>query len=89
MRFEPDCMIGPPERYIANWVEAGCSNDFVEATSQEPQYQLTAHSEEAIRFVDAALARRQSMVGTESRLRLVIETLEDVVRGATWIPTAK
>lgn len=83
---EPDCMIGPPERYIANWVEAGWLKRFVEATSQEPQYQLTAHSEEAIRFVDAALARRQSMVGTESRLRLVIETLEDVVRGATSDP---
>ena len=83
---EPTCMLGPPERYLANWTEAGWLKRFIDGSSSEPQFQLTPHSEEAIRWVDAALARRQSMVGTDSRLRLVIQTLEEVVRGANSDP---
>ncbi len=83
---DPDFMTGSVERYLTQWAEQGWLRRFVEANSTEPQYQLTAHSEEAIRFVDGAVARRKNMVGTESRLRLVIDTLEDIVRGANADP---
>ncbi len=83
---EPEVMVGPAERYIAQWAEAGWLKRFVEANSTEPQYQLTAHAEEAIQFVDSAIAKRQTLVGTESRLRLIIETLDAIVRGATADP---
>lgn len=82
----PDLMIGAPERYVADWVDAGWLQRFLEVQSSEPQYQLTRYSEEAIRFVDSSLAKSTSMVGTESRLKLVIETLEDIVRGASADP---
>lgn len=83
---EPDLMLGPPERYLTQWAEAGWLKRFIDATSSTPLYQLTPSAEEALHFADSAVARRQSMVGTESRLRLVIETLEDIVRGASSDP---
>jgi len=83
---EPDVLIGPPERYLTQWSDAGWLQRFLESASIEPQFQLTRFSEEAIRFVDTALSQGSSLVGTESRLRLVIETLEDIVRGASADP---
>lgn len=84
--LSPQVMTGPPERYIADWVDSGWLRRFLEAGSSEPQYQLTRYAEEAIRFVESTLAKSHAMVGTESRLRLIIETLADVVRGASADP---
>lgn len=84
--LEPELMIGPSEQYLAKWSEAGWLNRFLEASSAEPQFQLTRFAEEAIRFVDSIITRGNNLVGTESRLRLVIETLEDIVRGASADP---
>jgi Protein of unknown function (DUF3375) len=86
---EPDVMIGPPERYLTQWVDAGWLQRFLEASSSEAQFQLTRYAEEALRFVDAAIIKGNSLVGTESRLRLVIETLEDIVRGASADPSRR
>lgn len=83
---EVEYMRGPADRYVSQWVEAGWLKRFVDASSSEPQYQLAAHAEEAILFVDSCLARRGNMVGTEGRLRLVIDTLEDIVRGSSADP---
>jgi hypothetical protein len=83
---EPSLLPGPPERYLTQWTDAGWLQRFLEAASIEPQFQLTRHGEESIQFVDSAIARSSSLVGTESRLRLVIDTLEDIVRGASADP---
>lgn len=83
---EPDLLIGPPDRYLIQWSDVGWLQRFLESASVEPQFQLTRYAEEAIRFVDSALSRGNNLVGTESRLRLVIETLEDIVRGASADP---
>ncbi len=85
-RNAPSIMVGPPERYLAQWVDAGWLQRFLESGSPEAQYQLTSHAEEVIRFVDSSLARRQQLVGTESRLRMVIDALADIVRGASADP---
>jgi hypothetical protein len=82
----PEVMNGTPERYIAQWTEFLWLRRFVEAHSSEPQYQLSASAEEAIRFIEEALSRRQNMVGTEGRLRMIIETLQDIVRGSSDDP---
>jgi hypothetical protein len=83
---QPQLLTGSPDRYLTHWVDAGWLQRFLESSSAEPQYQLTRHAEEAIRFVDSALSRGGNLVGTESRLRLVIETLENLVRGASDDP---
>ena len=87
---DPELLTGSPERYLTQWVDAGWLSRFLEAASLEPQYQLTRYAEEAIRFVDSALTRSgQMLVGTESRLRMVIETLEDIVRGSSADPNRR
>ncbi len=86
---EPNLLAGPPERYLTQWSDAGWLQRFLEAASVEPQFQLTRHAEEAIQFVDTAVTRGSNLVGTESRLRLVIDTLEDIVRGASANPNRR
>ncbi len=83
---EPNLLVGPPERYLTQWADAGWLQRFLESASIEPQFQLTRYAEEAIRFVDTAVSRGGNLVGTESRLRMVIDTLEDIVRGASADP---
>ena len=83
---EPTVLTGQTDRYLMQWVDAGWLVRFLQSTTTEPQFQLTRFSEEAIQFADSAIARGKNIVGTESRLRLVMETLEDLVRGASADP---
>lgn len=84
----PDALRDKPETYLAGW----CSSDnrwlhrLLEAGRGEPVYQLTPHTEDVLAFLDRALGRDLGFVGTESRLRLVIETLDDLVVGASDDP---
>ncbi|QEG02780.1 hypothetical protein Mal15_69010 [Stieleria maiorica] len=79
-------MLGSADRYLREWSDAGWLRRFLPADSTGPHYQLTRYSEDAIRIVDAALNRDSRLVGTESRLRLVIDTLVDLVRNASPDP---
>lgn len=83
---EPTKLIGAPETYLTQWSDAGWLLRFITADSAEPQYQLTRFSEDVISFVDEALSRENRVVGTESRLRMVMETFADIVRGASADP---
>jgi hypothetical protein len=84
----PDALRDKPDTYLASW----CSSDtrwlhrFLEAGRGEPVYQLTPHTEDVLAFLDRSLDRDLGFVGTESRLRLVIETLDDLVVGASDDP---
>jgi hypothetical protein len=80
---EPGSLVGSADRYLTTWSDSGWLRRFLPAKSTQPHYQLTRFSEDALRFVEASVTRRSRMVGTESRLRLVIETLDDVVRGSS------
>ena len=85
----PEALRDKPESYLADW----CSPDklwlhrFLETGRDEPIYQLTPHCEEVIEFLDQSLHKDIGFVGTESRLRLVIETLQQLVVGASSDPT--
>ncbi|MCA9193371.1 MAG: DUF3375 family protein [Planctomycetales bacterium] len=80
---DPEMMNASPERYLHDWVEAGWLQRFLESFKSEPQYQLSRHAEDAIRFAESSLRKMRGMVGTESRLLLIMNTLDDVVRGAS------
>jgi Protein of unknown function (DUF3375) len=84
----PDALRDRPEAYLSNWCspETRWLHRCLEAEGSEPVYQLTSHTEEVFAFLDHALERNQGFVGTESRLRLVIETLEDLVVGSSTDP---
>ncbi|MFN7628282.1 MAG: DUF3375 family protein [Pirellula sp.] len=85
----PSTMPGSPERYLTQWTQSQWIRRFVDAHSQEPQFQLTPHAEEAIRYVEDSITRRKQLVGTESRLRLIIDTLNDIVRGSSDDPARR
>ncbi|MEX0726924.1 MAG: DUF3375 domain-containing protein [Planctomycetaceae bacterium] len=87
----PNALIGKPDVYISDW----CSRDtrwlqrFLEAGRDEPVYQLTPHTEDVFVFLDRVLNQDLGFVGTESRLKLVIETLSDIVVGSSDDPETK
>ncbi|WP_372719991.1 DUF3375 domain-containing protein [Novipirellula sp.] len=83
---EHPVLSGSADRYLREWSDAGWLRRFLSPESSGRHYQLTRHAEDAIRFVDTALSRDTRLVGTEGRLRLVIDTLSDIARGASADP---
>lgn len=79
------------DAYLAEW----CSRDarwlqrFLDAGCDEPMYQLTPHTEDVFVFLDRALDRDLGFVGTESRLKLIVDTLADLAVGSSDDPKAR
>lgn len=85
----PNELKGNVDRYLISWSDSGFLNRHLQSASSQPHYQLTRHSEDAIQFVDLLISRRTGLVGTESRLRLIIDTLSDLVRGSSSDPVQR
>lgn len=87
----PDALRDKPEQYVSAWCTGDCRwlHRFLEGGRNEPVYQLTPHTEDVFIFLDRALQKDLGFVGTESRLRLVISTLADLVAGASDDPTVR
>lgn len=87
----PDRLPSRADTYLAEW----CSPDalwlrrFLEAGRDEPMYQLTPHTEDVFVFLDRVLDRDLGFVGTESRLKLIIDTLTDLVIGSSDDPESR
>ena len=83
---DPDVLKDRPETYLADW-SSGDSRwlrRFSDAMHSEAVYELTPHSEDVLKFLGESLDRNLGFVGTESRLKRIIETLSDiVVRGSS------
>jgi hypothetical protein len=77
--------------YLTDW----CSRDarwlqrFLDAGRDGPMYQLTPHTEDVFVFLDRVLDRELGFVGTESRLKLIIDTLADLVIGSSDDPQTR
>ncbi len=86
-----EALIDRPESYLTNWAtgETRWLNRFVAADQSEACYELTTHSEDAIKFVSDAMDRDLRFVGTESRLKRIIETLNDLVIGSSADPDTR
>jgi hypothetical protein len=88
---EPDRLRDKAEAYLAQW----CANDtrwlhrFLEANHTEPSYELTPHTEQVLSFWERALDQDLGFVGTESRLKLIIDTLADLVVQASDDPAKR
>lgn len=87
----PDRFAAKADAYLTEW----CSRDtrwlqrFLEAGCDEPLYQLTPHTEDVFVFLDRVLERDLGFVGTESRLKLIIDTLSDLAIGSSDDPQAR
>ncbi len=88
---DPGKLPSRADAYIAEW----CSSEtrwlrrFLEADSDEPSYELTPHTEDVLAFLDLVLGKELGFVGTESRLKLVIDTLSDLVVGSSDDPETR
>jgi hypothetical protein len=87
----PDALRERPEVYLTTWcaAEARWLHRFLEAGRGEPVYELTPHSENVLAFLDHVIDDELGFVGTESRLRIVIDTLADLVVHAFDDPTRR
>jgi len=80
-----------PEQYLSAWCvgDSRWLHRFLEVNRNEPVYQLTPHTEDVFLFLDRALQKDLGFIGTESRLRLVISTLAELVAGASDDPEVR
>ncbi len=87
----PDALPVRPETYLAAWStgETRWLRRTLESGRTEPSYELTPHTEAVFLYLDRALQRDEGGVGTESRLRLVISTLADLVAGGSRDPEVR
>lgn len=88
---DPDALRDKPETYLSNWCarETRWLHRLLEGANEAPTYQLTPHAQEVLSYLDRALGSDLGFVGTESRLRLVIRTLDDLVVQASDDPAAR
>ena len=90
-QIHPDALRDKPEKYLSEWCsgETRWLHRSLEADRREPIFQLTPHTEDVFVFLDRALPEDLGFVGTESRLRLIISTLADLVAGASDDPEVR
>ena len=82
----PHALRDRAESYLTDWCDKGWLNRFIEVDESEPIYQLTAHTEQVIAFLDRQRDNEAGFVGTDSRLRLVIQSFETLVIGSSDDP---
>lgn len=78
---EPECLTDRPENYLNHWTTPDCRwlRRYHDTDHAEPVYELTPHTEEVLQFLDQVLERGLGFVGTESRLKRIIDALADIV----------
>lgn len=78
---EPECLADRPENYLNDWTSAGVRwlRRYHDAEHAEPVYELTPHTEEVLKFLHQLLEQGVGFVGTESRLKRIIDALSDIV----------
>ncbi|MCA9262853.1 MAG: DUF3375 family protein [Planctomycetales bacterium] len=77
----PEVMRERADAYLTQWSTG--DNRWLarhyNTANAEPSYQLTPHSEDVLTFLTEVLERELGFVGTESRLKRIIHTLQDLV----------
>ncbi len=88
-RFGDDRYPKPARSYLDDWAAAdqGWLRKYYVAGSDEPHFDLTAHAEQAIRWLSTLTDR--SFVGTESRLLTLFELLRQMHEGSQTDPDVR
>lgn len=82
---QPDVLADTATHYLAEWSgsQKRYLRRFLDVDVDEPLYELTASTEDVLTFLNQVAARETQFVGTESRLKRIIETLADLAIGAS------
>ncbi len=77
----PDALNEAPLDYLNAWCkpETRYLQRYFQGSSEEPVYQLTAHTEAAMRFARESVKRDDQFVGAESCVLAIVDTLREVV----------
>lgn len=89
--LEADVLSDRAETYVSKWStgESRWLRRFHDAGHSEPVYELTPHTEDVLKFLNEVLERSLGFVGTESRLKRIIDTLSDIVIRGSADPTRR
>ncbi len=81
----PHVLTDRAEHYLNEWSSPDRCwlRRALETDCEEAVYQLTSASEEVLRFLEQSQQRELGFIGTESRLRLIVDSLRQVVVGAS------
>lgn len=81
----PEVLTGSASDYLTEWSgpEKRYLRRYLDSDYDEPLFELTAATESVLTFLDHVARREQQFVGTESRLKRIIETLADLAIGAS------
>ena len=82
---EPEVLRDRAETYATSWStgDSRWLRRFLDAGHADAVYELTPHTEHVLKFLHGVLEQNLGFVGTESRLKRIIDTLSDiVVRGS-------
>lgn len=79
----PDLFVKSARAYIDDWINSRCGylRKYLPQHSDEPECDLLPDIEKALRWIEEMQGRR--FVGTESRLKLLLELIGDLVHGTT------
>jgi len=88
---QPDVLVEKAETYLATWCSGNTRwiHRFLEVSRNEPMFQLTPHTEDVFMFLDRVLQQDMGFVGTQSKLRLVITALVELIGGASDDPNVR
>lgn len=86
--LDPDGLPQSADAYLASWCapEKRWLSRRLQSGLDEHVYQLTRHSEAVFTFLERASEGELGFVGTESRLKLIVDTLSDLVVSASDDP---
>ena len=88
---DPEVLTDRLETYLTAWSSGDTRwlRRYLDSTHSEAVYELTPHTEHVLKFLGEALDRSLGFVGTESRLRRIVETLSDIVVRGSVDPTRR
>lgn len=88
---DSELLPGTAEQYITTWCRGNTRwlRRMFDRGETEPSLQLTPYSEDVLQFVERIVDRQSGVVSTQSRLRMVIDALEDLIAGASDDPSVR
>lgn len=79
--IDPDALPEKASKYLTDWTDKQYLNRFFQRgeTGGDATFQLTSSTESVIQFLEGMIADEMGFVGTESRVRMVMEALKGLV----------
>lgn len=90
-KFDPTALPEQASRYLTDWTERQYLTRFFQRgeTGGDATFQLTSSTESVLQFIEGLIANEVGFIGTESRVRLVMESLKGLVVQSSADPSVR